>query len=101
MDKSLKRAIGYVKNAESKVEVKKEKKVDKPPEIEKQPPKLTSTIKKESIVTWLAERPFINKSALCKEAGIDRANFDKYFKLGEFPERLEKKIVEQLKPYGY
>lgn len=117
MDKGLKRTIGFIKpkGEVSKTESKKKESI---PEKKDDPPK-PEIIPNEAIepenkidvpkvenngmelALWLSERDFINKSALCKAAKVDRGNFDKYMKIGEFPEKLAKPIIEQLKKYGY
>jgi len=117
MDKGLKRTIGFVKpkGETSKVAPKKKESTpekkgvpekdktshDTAAESEKQVdmPKVESGGKK--LVLWLSEREFINRSALCKAANVDRGNFDKYMKIGEFPEKIANPIVKQLKKYGY
>lgn len=98
--KTTKQQIGYVKT--------------KSEANTKEPPKPASTPKQEqvainpieekpkvSLSEWLKNHEFINKSALCKAAKVDRGNFDKYLKMGEFPEKTEQALSEQLKKYGY
>jgi hypothetical protein len=40
-------------------------------------------------------------SALCREAGINRSNFDKSIKMGFISPKHESKLVNILKKYGY
>lgn len=111
MDKSVKRVIGFVKpKGETPKSASKEKKIPvKEPEKEPIPEEkhpvevLVSEVQKDAnnVAIWIKEHDFINRSALCKAAKVDRANFDKYLKLGELPEKMAKPIREQLKKYGY
>lgn len=55
----------------------------------------------KKIAGWLNEAALINRSALCKEAKIDRGNFDKYLKIGEIPEKLIENIKKVISKYGY
>jgi len=57
--------------------------------------------KNESLVEWLKSHPLINISALCREAGINRSNFDKSIKMGFISPKHENKLVKILKNYGY
>ena len=41
----------------------------------------------ESIVGWLEAHPLINISGLCRLAAINRANFDKYLKMKQIPQK--------------
>lgn len=112
MDKKLNRVVGFQKpkGESEKPEPKKkqaspEKKDEIKPDTATEPendvgvPKVENDGKK--LVVWLSERDFINRSALCKAAKVDRGNFDKYMKGGEFPEKVCKPIIQQLKKYGY
>ena len=56
---------------------------------------------KESIVGWLNAHPLINISGLCRLAKINRANFDKYLKMKEIPQKHETTLINILKNYGY
>jgi hypothetical protein len=55
----------------------------------------------ESIVDWLDAHPLINISGLCRLAAINRANFDKYLKMKEIPQKHETTLINILKKYGY
>jgi len=57
--------------------------------------------KNESLVEWLKSHPLINISALCREACINRSNFDKSLKMGIISPKHENKLVKILKNYGY
>ena len=54
----------------------------------------------KSLCELINERPFLNKSAICKTIGLHRSNFDKYMQLGKFPDKIEKALFEELKIYG-
>jgi hypothetical protein len=43
----------------------------------------------------------INISGLCKEAGINRSNFDKSLKMGAISPKHENVLSNILKKYGY
>lgn len=60
-----------------------------------------SFYKEESLVEWLKSHPLVNISALCREAGINRSNFDKSLKMGIISPKHENKLVKILKNYGY
>ena len=55
----------------------------------------------ESLIEWLKTHPLINISALCRESGINRSNFDKRLKMGLIPPKHEIKLIKILKQYGY
>lgn len=57
--------------------------------------------KNESLVEWLKSHPLVNISALCREASINRSNFDKSLKMGIISPKHENKLVKILKNYGY
>lgn len=106
MSKLLNRQIGYVKpkgeSASDKLDaLVSETTTLKPKEYKNvQLPKETKIVELD-LAKWLIEHPLINKSALCRLANLDRGNFDKYLKMGKFPESAEKSLSEQLKAYGY
>jgi DNA-binding phage protein len=54
-----------------------------------------------SLSKWIKSHKLINISALCKEAGINRSNFDKSLKMDSIPEKHEKILIDILKRYGY
>jgi hypothetical protein len=60
-----------------------------------------SVYKNESLIEWLKSHPLVNISALCREAGINRSNFDKSLKMGLISQKHEIKLVNILKKYGY
>jgi hypothetical protein len=60
-----------------------------------------SVYKNESLVEWLKSHPLVNISALCREASINRSNFDKSLKMGIISPKHENKLVKILKNYGY
>jgi len=60
-----------------------------------------SVYKEESLVEWLKSHPLVNISALCREASINRSNFDKSLKMGIISPKHENKLVKILKNYGY
>lgn len=60
-----------------------------------------SVYKEESLIEWLKSHPLVNISALCREAGINRSNFDKSLKMGIISPKHENKLVKILKNYGY
>lgn len=55
----------------------------------------------QSLAEWLRCHPLINISALCREAGINRSNFDKSLKMGLISQKHEIKLNKILKQYGY
>ena len=57
--------------------------------------------KEESLIEWLKSHPLVNISALCREASINRSNFDKSLKMGIISPKHENKLVKILKNYGY
>lgn len=59
-------------------------------------PKTTNT----DLIEWLNHHPLINISGLCREAGINRSNFDKNVKIGSIPEKHKIKLENILKKYG-
>ena len=60
-----------------------------------------SVSKKENLIEWIKTHPLVNISALCREAGINRSNFDKSLKMGLISPKHEIKLVNILKKYGY
>lgn len=54
----------------------------------------------KSLCELINERPFLNKSAICKAIGLHRGNFDKYMQSGKFPDKIEKALFKELKNYG-
>lgn len=60
-------------------------------------------MEKQSIVlaNWIKNAELINKSALCKKVGLDRANLDKYLQRGEIPEKFIADLGKALYDYGY
>jgi hypothetical protein len=55
----------------------------------------------EEMAKWLKEAVFLNRSALCKRAKIDRGNLDKYIQRGVIPEQHIKSIGEAIYNYGW
>ena len=55
----------------------------------------------KSLIEWLKSHPLINISALCREAGINRSNFDKSLKMGLISLKHENELIIILKKYGY
>jgi hypothetical protein len=55
----------------------------------------------KNLIDWLKNHPLINISALCREANINRSNFDKSLKMDSIPEKHEKILIDILKKYGY
>jgi len=53
------------------------------------------------LAEWIKNAELINKSALCKEVGIDRANLDKYIQRGYIPEKFVGVLGKALYKYGY
>jgi hypothetical protein len=53
------------------------------------------------VAKWIKDATIINRTALCKEAEIDRGNLDKYLLKGEIPEQHLSKIIKVIIPYGY
>jgi hypothetical protein len=98
MDKSTKRVIGWQPNKTP--EVKKEVK----PKIYT-PKQDVETVEDDTeskkMATWIKDAVLINKSALCKESKIDRANLDKYLLKGEIPEQHIDTLKKALFKYGY
>lgn len=58
---------------------------------------------KQSIVlaNWIKKAELINRAALCKQVGLDRANLDKYLQRGEIPEKFIADLGKALYDYGY
>lgn len=54
-----------------------------------------------NLIEWLKSHPLINISALCREAGINRSNFDKSLKMGVISLKHEDALIKILKKYGY
>ena len=55
----------------------------------------------QSLVEWLKCHELINISALCRQAGINRSNFDKSLKMGLISPKQEAVLSKILKKYGY
>lgn len=55
----------------------------------------------QSLIEWIKTHQLINISALCREAGINRSNFDKSLKMGLISLKHEKVLSNILKKYGY
>lgn len=53
------------------------------------------------LAKWLKQATLINKSALCHQSGVDRANLDKYIAKGYIPEQHIQSLAQILKNYGY
>jgi len=60
-----------------------------------------SVHKSENLVEWLKRHELINISALCRQAGINRSNFDKSLKMGLISPKHESVLSNILKKYGY
>lgn len=60
-------------------------------------------MEKQSIelANWIKKSELINRSALCKAIGMDRANLDKYLQRGEIPEKFISELGKALYQYGY
>lgn len=60
-------------------------------------------MEKQSIVlaNWIKNAELINRAALCKQVGLDRANLDKYLQRGEIPEKFIADLGKALYDYGY
>lgn len=72
--------------------------------IKKEPPKQKEEPTKEDgkkMAKWINEAVLLNLSALCKEAKVDRGNFDKYLKIGEIPEKFIESVKKVISKYGY
>lgn len=54
-----------------------------------------------NLIEWLKTHKLINISALCREAGINRSNFDKSLKMGLISPKHETILSNILKKYGY
>ena len=63
--------------------------------------KIVSERKNTSLIEWIKVRKLINISGLCKEAGINRSNFDKSLKMGAISPKHEITLINILKDYGY
>ena len=57
--------------------------------------------KADTLVDWLKTHELINISALCRQAGINRSNFDKSLKMGLISPKQEAVLSKILKKYGY
>lgn len=57
--------------------------------------------KNTSLIEWIKVHKLINISGLCKEAGINRSNFDKSLKMGAISPKHEITLINILKDYGY
>lgn len=64
-------------------------------------PKKENKNEPEKIAQWLKEAKILNLAALCREAGLDRANFDKYVNIGKLPEKYVSAILPIITKYGY
>ena len=53
------------------------------------------------LIDWIKVHKLINISGLCKEAGINRSNFDKSLKMGIISPKHEITLINILKDYGY
>ena len=60
-----------------------------------------SNAESNNLIDWLKSHPLVNFSALCREAGINRSNFDKSLKMGTISPKHQNKLVKILKNYGY
>jgi DNA-binding phage protein len=63
--------------------------------------KIVSERKNTSLIEWIKVHKLINISGLCKEAGINRSNFDKSLKMGAISPKHENVLSNILKKYGY
>ena len=75
----------------------------KPSNEQKQNPdfKIVSERRNISLIEWIKVHKLINISGLCKEAGINRSNFDKSLKMGVISLKHEITLINILKDYGY
>ena len=55
----------------------------------------------EKLANWLKDATLINRSALCKQVGIDRGNLDKFLQRGSIPEKYIEPLAKALCDYGY
>jgi predicted transcriptional regulator len=56
----------------------------------------------KEIANWVKnDAPFLNRSAVCRAAKIDRSNFDKFIKMGYVPERHIALLSQVLSKYGF
>jgi len=65
------------------------------------PKQEVAKVNTESLVEWLKCHELINISALCRQTGINRSNFDKSLKMGLISSKHENKLIDILKKYGY
>jgi len=68
--------------------------------IQKEEP-LADLSKSSKICDWLISHTLINNSALCRELGVNPANFYRYIKMNEIPEKFISPLVKILSNYGY
>lgn len=50
---------------------------------------------------WIKDATLLNRTALCKEAKVDRGNLDKFLLRGEIPEQHLDNIRTVILEYGY
>ena len=91
----MSREILYKKTDSDTVKVTKNKTIKEVSNV------YDSVKKNEPLIEWIKSHSLINISALCREAGINRSNFDKSLKMGIIPSKHEKILSDILKKYGY
>ena len=101
----LSRQIGYVKS-EEKIEEKIESNPIQEKTIENlNPEDVSEFIKTRSkkIVNWIVSHPAIKWSIICKNAGIDKGNFQRILKSKNPSIKIDNilKLETELKKYGY
>jgi hypothetical protein len=61
----------------------------------------TNNATEQGLVEWIRSHELLNISALCKQAGINRSNFDKSLRMGLISPKHEPILIKILKNYGY
>jgi len=61
----------------------------------------TNNVTEQGLVEWIRSHELLNISALCKQAGINRSNFDKSLRMGLISPKHEPILIKILKNYGY
>lgn len=104
MDKKLNRVILFQKKAFDNTPKEKQKEGNQiPPDLNKEYTRKTVP-NIDLMINWINSHPFFKWSAMCKEIGIDKGNFQRILKSKSSPKISQEKVDKILiiiKKYGY
>lgn len=97
----LNRQIAYIKTAEDNKPKAQDENQSEQISIDELPGIIK--LKSKKITTWIKSHPAIKWTLICKNAGVDKGNFQKVLKSEAPSIKIENiiKLERELKKYGY